>query len=126
MKKVTILAIFAVAVVAMAGYVISGTDQCLSQPSVTEVSPTRLLISVYHEISDGDCDCNHDTNQTTGDIVAKIYNSSDVLLSTASLDYKSTTDCYEYWERTADYSGGARYVIFDHVASITCETRVNL
>jgi hypothetical protein len=124
--KILTVALLSFIVVVGVGYLFCDTDQCLSQPSITEVTTTRILCSVYHQTSPGSCTCIHDTTQTTGDIIAEVYNASDQLLITLNLVYQITAGCNEYWEKRSDYSGGAKYVIFKHVGYSNCTTRVDL
>jgi len=127
-KTILALAIFAAAMIAGAGYLISQETQCLYQPYVQAVAQNRIYVSVFHYVNDSECDpyCSHGCGTSDGTIYARVYDSEGYLLSTIDLVLVSTQTCYTAWAGEADYPVGASYVIFYHKEVPGCQVRVNI
>jgi len=132
MKKRTILAlaIFAAAVVASAGYLISSeVTNCLYQPSITEVQPRNIRFQVYHYTTDDSCAiyCAHDCSTDYGTIQVEVYDSNDERIAGP---YDMTNDrsdtCYTYWTcNVTDDLTGASYARFSHKNRVDCYVTVD-
>jgi len=122
-RTILALAIFAAAMIAGAGYLISSTEECLFQPSVTEGPPGEILFKVRHAKQNPLCvpDCDHDCSNNDGTIKVEVYQrgippAPDTRThGPYPMSKTGEQDCYKEWTARVEVDiSDDDYVLFYH------------